>query len=285
METETGQARDVVEEVEQARESDGSLISPERASAEAMTFDAFSQEVDAWDEDDEIKKGLSGGHKGLPDARKILSEYVTPEARKFVGNLRADYTRKTQELAKLRRELELEKETISREKQARLDGPHARAALAKAAESVENLDPYKVEDLNRLIEINAAKAMVASIAEERKALDAERSRLKAKVFIDEHPEMNSSEFKAELKTLLTTRGVLDLEDAYFLIKGKLSNSATARQEAEALAGKAAAGAQRAQAKATLVGGTVGRTSLPGATMPPKGLSASEVYAWYERNSR
>lgn len=273
---------EVPKEVADARETDGAS---EVAETEAMSFDAFSSEVDAWEEEDEIKKDLSGGHKGLPDARKILSEYVTPEARKFVGNLRADYTRKTQELARLKRELELEREAIGREKLARLDGPHARAALAKAAESEEGLDPYTLEGLQKLIDIKAAKTMTAAIAEERKALVAERSRLKAKVFIDEHPEMQSDDFKKELKNLLTTRGDLDLEDAFYLVKGRLSNSAAARQEAEALAGKAQAGAQRASARATLVNGTVGRTPLPGGTQPPKGLSASQVYDWYERNSR
>jgi len=96
-------------------------------------FDAFSEAVDAWtDVPDDFKADLSGGHRGLPDIKKILSEYVTPEARRFVGNLRADYTRKTQDLARLKRELELEREAISREKLARVDGPAARKAAALA---------------------------------------------------------------------------------------------------------------------------------------------------------
>lgn len=274
----------VPEIVEEVRETDGTVISPERALDDAVSFDAFATEVDSW-EDDDIKKDLSGGHKGLPHVRKILSEYVTPEARKFVGNLKADYTRKTQELAKLRRELELEREAISREKMARVDGPAARAAAAKAAESEEGLDPYKVEDLNRLIEIKSARAMTASIAEERKALEAERARHRAQKFIDEHPEMREDSFKNELKTVLTSRGDLDLEDAFYLVKGRLAQSGAVRAEAEALALRGAQSAQKATARATLVNSSIGRTPLPASTQPPKGLSAAEVYAWYERNAR
>jgi hypothetical protein len=249
-------------------------------------FDAFSEAVDAWqDAPEDFKADLSGGHRGLPDIKKILSEYVTPEARRFVGNLRADYTRKTQDLAKLKRELELEREAISREKLARVDGPAARKAAALAQEDETGLDPYKLEDLQRLVDIKAARAVTASIAEERKALEAERARHKAQIFIDAHPEMKDDAFKAELKALLTTRGDLDLEDAYYVVKGKLATSGAARAEAEALAQRDAQRAGKAQAKATLVGATVGRTGLPGGTSPPKGLSPQEAMAWFASQGR
>lgn len=276
---------EVTENVEEVRETDGTVVSPERVNDDAVSFDAFATEVDSW-EDDDIKKDLtSGGHKGLPHVRKILSEYVTPEARKFVGNLKADYTRKTQELAKLRRELELEREAISREKLARVDGPAARAAAAKAAESEEGLDPYTLDGLQKLIDIKSAKAMTAAIAEERKALEAERALHRAKKFRDEHPDMMEDSFKNELKTILINRGDLDLEDAYYLIKGRLAQSGAVRAEAEALALRGAQSAQKATARATLVNSSIGRTPLPASTQPPKGLSAAEVYAWYERNAR
>jgi len=168
----------------------------DEADLPVVGFDDFNHEVDSWaDAPDDVKADLSGGHKGLPDLRKILSDYVTPEARRFVGNLRADYTRKTQDLAKLRRELEMERDAISREKLARVDGEHARRNAELAKVDTSTLDPYKAEDLDKLVEVKAAKIMSASIQSEREALNKERQRLLAQRFIDDQ-DAGAPEFAA-----------------------------------------------------------------------------------------
>lgn len=252
------------------------------ADLPVIGFDDFNNEVDSWaDAPEDVKADLSGGHKGLPDLRKILSDYVTPEARRFVGNLRADYTRKTQDLAKLRRELEMEREAISREKLARVDGEHARRNAELAKVDTSTLDPYKAEDLDKLVEVKAAKIMSASIQSERDALNRERQRLLAQRFIEDHPEMKSESFKAELKALLTARKDLDLEDAYYQVKGRLSESSVVRQEAEALKAKE----DKANARSTLLQTASGRSSLPSVTRPPKGANPQEVYEFYRNQSR
>jgi len=65
-----------------------------------------------WDEHPELK----GGHKGLPDYKKIL-EHLPENGRKLLGNLRSSYTQKTQEISDLRKALEAERSQLARDRE------------------------------------------------------------------------------------------------------------------------------------------------------------------------
>ena len=73
----------------------GPVKTPETMSVETLS------EVDGLDE---------GGHKGI-DYNRVINN-LPEEAQKLLSNLRADYTRKTQELASQRKELESMRDSL-----------------------------------------------------------------------------------------------------------------------------------------------------------------------------
>ena len=78
----------------------GPLVTPETMSVETLS------EVEGLDE---------GGHKGI-DYNRVIKE-LPEEAQKLLSNLRADYTRKTQELSKERKELEAVRKSMAENKE------------------------------------------------------------------------------------------------------------------------------------------------------------------------
>ena len=87
---------------------------PETSKLGDMSLDDFMS-MD-FSDDPKLKDTFSQEHKGLPDYKTILMKHSTEEGRKLISNMRTSYTKKTQELAAARRELELEREQVLREK-------------------------------------------------------------------------------------------------------------------------------------------------------------------------
>ena len=74
---------------------------------------------------------LKGGHKGLPDYKKIL-EHLPENGRKLMGNLRASYTQKTQEIADLKRQLEVERSALENDRKLMTESEFAHQVRAAA---------------------------------------------------------------------------------------------------------------------------------------------------------
>jgi hypothetical protein len=208
---------------------------------------------------------LKGGHKGLPDYKKIL-EHLPENGRKLLGNLRASYTQKTQEISDLRKQLEVERAQLERDRKLMTESEFAQNVRAQAAAPLQH-DAWSDEGLQERINKQAAEMMQQMLTPLQQDLDVQRRQVALDAFKGQHPDLTSDEIRMPVAQLLMQRPELNLEDAYFIIKGQVS-----RQQTEAVRT-----AQRETLKKTSTGSAVRNSA------PPKFKDAWSAYQWHKSN--
>lgn len=208
---------------------------------------------------------LKGGHKGLPDYRKIL-EHLPENGRKLVGNLRASYTQKTQEIAALKAQLEQERVALQRDRELMTKSEFA-AKVKEQAEAPLQHDPWSDEGLQERVQKEAAQMMQKMLAPLQQDLETQKRQMALDSFKSQHPDLTSDDIRVPVAKLLVDRPELKLEDAYFIVKGQL-----ARQQADA-----AKAAQREILKKTSTGNAVRNAA------PPKFKDAWSAYNYWKAN--
>lgn len=208
---------------------------------------------------------LKGGHKGLPDYKKIL-EHLPENGRKLVGNLRASYTQKTQEIAGLRQQLEQERAALARDRELMSKSEFAQKVKEQAEAPLQH-DPWSDEGLQERINKQAAQMMQQMLAPLQQDLEVQKRQVALDSFKSQHPDLTSDEVRMPVAKLLMERPELKLEDAYFIVKGQLT-----RQQSDAVKQ-----AQRDTLKKTSTGNAVRNAA------PPKFKSAWEAYQYHKAN--
>ena len=208
---------------------------------------------------------LKGGHKGLPDYKKIL-EHLPENGRKLLGNLRASYTQKTQEIADLRKQLEAERVQLERDRKLMTESEFAQHVRAQAAAPLQH-DAWSDEGLQERINKQAAQMMQQMLTPLQQDLEAQRRQVALDAFKGQHPDLTSDEIRMPVAKLLMDRPELKLEDAYYIVKGQVS-----RQTSEAVRT-----AQRETLKKTSTGNAVRNAA------PPKFKDAWTAYQWHKTN--
>lgn len=160
-------------------------------------------------------------HKDLPDYKTILSRHVDENGRKLIANLRSDYTRKTQEIAGLRKQLEAERAQLKAEREMLLTSEAAKANAAKAAIDTSKLDPYVEADMDTLLEAKAAKLLEKQLQPIQERYQRQVQEQEANAFIAAHPELNEPAYKAAMIDVLKTKPHLGTEDAFEIAKARV----------------------------------------------------------------
>jgi len=208
---------------------------------------------------------LKGGHKGLPDYKKIL-EHLPENGRKLLGNLRASYTTKTQELADARRELEAERAQLVRDRQLMTESEWAQSVRAQAAAPLQH-DAWSDEGLQERINKQAAEMMQKMLTPLQQDLDAQRRQASLAAFKTQHPDLTSEDIRLPVARLLMDRPELKLEDAYFIVKGQVSKQLT--------------DSVRTSQRETLMKTSTGNAVRNGT--PPKFKSAWDAFQYHKAN--
>lgn len=175
---------------------------PEEMSLETLT------EVEGLDE---------GGHKGI-NYNKVISD-LPDDARALLSNIRADYTRKTQELAEQRRQLE-----------------HLQNSLLKGAEQLPEvgekveLDPYDTESFEQRIQQEVAQRLQEMMQPMREEQHRLTKRAQLDKFKAENPDL--MDYKTEIAQMLKSNENISLEDAYHIVKGRALNDQNKKLKAE-----------------------------------------------------
>jgi hypothetical protein len=208
---------------------------------------------------------LKGGHKGLPDYKKIL-EHLPENGRKLLGNLRASYTQKTQEIADLRKQLEAERVQLERDRKLMTESEFAQHVRAQADAPLQH-DAWSDEGLQERINKQAAQMMQQMLQPLQQDLEAQRRQVALDSFKQQHPDLTADDIRMPVAKLLMERPELKLEDAYFIVKGQV-----ARQQSEAVRT-----AQRETLKKTSTGNAVRNAA------PPKFKDAWSAYQWHKTN--
>ena len=266
---ETVTAETTEQETEQVTEQEESSNLPE--IKEYSIDDLLGITADDYAEfDDEAQ------HKGMKPLHEWM-KHVPEDVRKHIANIRSSYTRKTQEIATQRRELEKLKSDILNQRQSVLDNSTVQQLEQHITD--EEYDPYSTEGMQAEIKRQAAlmlKQMMEPAQQKmQQEIEMERRTMALQQFKTQHPDLTSPEMKMPIAQLLAERPELKLEDAYYIVKSKLD----VQRAAEA----AQLNQQRKQnRKETFKSTSTGKSVTPSGT--PKFRDAWEAYQ-YHKNLR
>jgi len=207
---------------------------------------------------------LSEG-KGI-DYRQVIDK-LPDDAKTLLGNLRADYTRKTQELAQQRKELEAQMKALT-------DGEFFKKVREQAEQPDVELDPYRTETFEARIQQEVARRLQEAFQPLQQQQELQMRQLKLQEFKQAHPDLEN--MKTDVAELLKSNPSLSLQDAYFITKGKKSNERLSALERE--------NAER-KARMREVGLKIGQGADVNPNKPPKGLKGFELYQWFERQKQ
>lgn len=202
-----------------------------------------------------------GGEEQEVSLQELVSGY----------NRHSDYTRKTQELAEQRRQLEAMQRAL-------FESDAMKALKAMAEKETGEFDPYNPDSMLEHLRKQVAEQLASMYRPVEEAYASETAKVKVRAFMDGKPEFQDDGFKAEVRDLLKVNQSLTLEDAYWIAKGK--RDSTARSQAE----EEAARYRKALAEAGLKVGTgsnVGQEVGPPKAVRERGAVA--IAEWFARN--
>ena len=203
--------------------------------------------------------------KGV-DFRQVL-EVLPDDAKTLIGNLRADYTRKTQELASQRKELEAQMKALT-------DGEFFKRVKEQASQPDVELDPYRTETFEARIQQEVARRMQEAFQPLQQQQELQMRQLKLQEFKTNHPDLD--DMKHDVADLLKSNPSLSFQDAYFITKGKKSTTRLNALEQE--------NAER-KARMREIGLKIGQGKDVNPNNPPKGLKGYDLYQWFERQKQ
>jgi hypothetical protein len=230
-------------------------------------------------DDPKLSEVMGQEHKGLPAYKEILLKHTTAEGRKLIANLRTSYARQQNDLHQARQNLEQEKRAVQLEKQALYNGDFAQKVRTTASQDASQLDPYEQGDLAKIIEIETAKRLQDMLKPMQNQMVEQQQIYEAERFIAAHPEMKTEAFKAKLIPLITNKPELDIDTAFWMIKGQLAAEDKVQADKAKELGKVKTQAQRDSFNKTASSSNVGITKAP------KGLSPYEASQWFKTQKK
>ena len=205
-----------------------------------------------------------GGHKGL-DFNRVVKE-LPDDAQKLMANLRADYTRKTQALAEERKQLEAMRNSLSNsEFNQKIDE-------VANAETVQ-LDPYDDNSFNARIGQEVARRLQEMMKPIRMEQEMSNKRQALENFKRDNPDL--MDYRSEVAELLQGNDALSLQDAYYIVKGRKTQTRLQELENE----------NKLRTEKMREAGLKISTGTRGGDRPPKGLRGYEVYKWYKSRGK
>ena len=194
-----------------------------------------------------------------------------PEVQRAMQSLRKDYTQKTQDVSKQRKDAKAEMDKALQLQKSLYESDAYKNLQELSEESGEEFDPFDPDSFKKYVEKAVAKRLKDVLepmyAEQQKV----STRSKLNQFMDEHSELRTDEaFKGEVKEALLADKNLNLEQAYWIVHGKRS-----RKESK----KSQMADENRKRAARAAGLRIGNGRKAGMTAPPetKGMKAAEIY--------
>lgn len=152
---------------------------------------------------------------------------VPPGVAKLMKGMQADYTKKTQELAAQRKELQRERESLSKVK---FEVPE-----------VGEYDPFDENSVQKRIEAEVAKKLRLLLEPMQQEAELLRAESDYQSFLTDNPDFKTDKaLRSEVQALLEGNPQLDLETAYLAAQGKRARSGKGAPDPKAAARKTAA---------------------------------------------
>ena len=223
---------------------------------------AYSEENDPLFTDDAQHKGMKPLHEWIHN--------VPEPVRKHLANIRADYTRKSQDLATMRKEVEAAQRAMEAQNDAITNGSMARQ-LRDVDENAD-YDLFDPEGMKAEIQRQAKLMLRDMMAPAQEELEVKQRRMALQQFKADNPEITDPAYRAPMIELLKNRPELKMEDAFYIVKAKVG-STKLQQERDEIA------ARKAERRSVVRKSSTGSRSNPSGT--PKFSSALEAYKFHK----
>jgi len=191
-----------------------------------------------------------GLHEG--ESWDAIFKSQPPEVQRAMAQMRKDYTRKTQELAKQRKEVELQS-------QALVSSPAYQKIAALAEAQGQEFDPFDPKSFDSFIEKKVAERLASVLEPVRQEHVSNQAKARYDNFLETHSDLKTdTALRDEVANVLRQNSNMTLEDAYYTIKGRKAvereREQATRQASERRAARAAA--LNIQGGSKLAGGAV-----------------------------
>lgn len=248
----------------------GTLIE-EPASGATPVLDEYDQRIESLlqaheqrkvqqDEQEEAKKQetLREG-----ESWQSVLDSAPDDVQRAMASLRADYTRKTQELAQQRKEL-------ARQQKALTESDAYKAITEMAHGDDVQFDPFDPQSFNAYVNKVVAERLSSILEPMRQEQLQYQAQNKLDAFMTEHPELRTDQaFRKEVHQTLTDNEHLDLEAAYWIVQGRRAKAAQAQQDQRV---------KRTKKAARAAGLAVGSGRKSGVTVPKdETMNAWDIY--------
>lgn len=267
---ETAEPTEAVEaeatETEEVVETDDVSADGGEEDVELMTI----EELLGISEEDYEEFTEDANHKGMKPLHEWM-QHIPEDVRKHVANIRSSYTRKTQEIAEMRKALEAERMELQRQQENALNNPFLKRAEEELAKD-EEYDIYTTEGMQAEIKRQAAKMLQEMMKPAQEEMQMKQRRMQLEQFKTDNPELMDDDYRLPVAQMLQERPELRLEDAFYIVKAKV-DATKLKAEREQVA------KQKSSRRETLRKTSGGKSVSPSGT--PKFRSAWEAYQYHK----
>jgi hypothetical protein len=208
-------------------------------------------------------------HTGMKPLHHWM-KHLPEDVRKHVANFRADYTRKTQELANERKSIQALREELMATKEGTLNNPYLKEMSQYATD--QEHDIWSEQGMQAEIKRQAALMLQEMMKPAQDKILLERRQMALETFKTQNPELMSDEYRIPVAQMLMQRPELKLEDAFYIVKAKVESQKLARE-------KEALSAQKTARREVLNKTSTGKSTTPTGT--PKFKDAWDAYQYHK----
>ena len=271
--TETVETAEPTEAVEAEATETEEVVETDDVSADGGEEDVELMTIDELlniDEEEYIEFTEDANHKGMKPLHEWM-KHIPEDVRKHVANIRSSYTRKTQEIAEMRKALEAERMELQRQQDNALNNPFLKRAEEELAKD-EEYDIYTTEGMQAEIKRQAAKMLQEMMKPAQEEMQMKQRRMQLEQFKTDNPELMEDDYRLPVAQMLQERPELRLEDAFYIVKAKV-DATKLKAEREKVA------KQKSSRRETLRKTSGGKSVSPSGT--PKFRSAWEAYQYHK----
>jgi len=163
---------------------------------------------------------FNGGNVGLNYSS--VYDSLSDDGKRLVGNLRADYTKKTQAISEQRKQIESDRKAL-------LDS-NFYADVSKQADVQTELNVFDTASVEARIQQEVAKRMKQMLEPMRKEAEITKRQYALDEFKRSNPDIEV--YKKDIAKMLISDNTLSLERAYWIVKGQVTTERSRSTEAE-----------------------------------------------------
>jgi hypothetical protein len=221
--------------------------------------------------EDDVEEFKQENHTGMKPLHHWM-QHMPEDVRKHLANIRGDYTRKTQEIATIRKSLEAKEREIYNKNEHIMKG-----SLAQKLENIDTSQEYDLfdpEGMKAEIQRQAQLMLKEMLQPAQEELQLQQRKLQLEDFKRDNPELADPEYRKPVLELLASRPELKLEDAFYIVKAKVGSQKVNDERSKFAE-------QKSARRDTALKSSVGSRTNVAAT--PKFKNAIEAYQWHKSN--